>query len=175
MNNIVGKTVLHRVKSDTAPMRDADCPRGVVVAMTTEGQLVVQLDDDRLGLWKVDECRVVHPDDALVRKTELLVLSGRGVRTGVLGDYGLFDEIPQLEAAIAAARVKLVNGHARAFVAIRIEADLIDGIGDGTERELARFEVYFDRVALVPGGQGGLSAEQAAKVLALPRKSRRLL
>ena len=102
---------------------------------------------------------------------ELLVLSGRGVRTGVIGHYGLFDETPTLEAAIAAAREKLTIHHARAFVAIRIEAKLIDGIGDGTETELARFEVYPDRVVLVPGGQGGLSDEQKAKALALPKKS----
>ncbi len=100
---------------------------------------------------------------------ELLVLSGRGVRTGVIGHYGLFDETPTLEAAIAAARGKLAGGHARAFVAIRIEALLIDGIGDGTERELARFEVYPDRVALVPGEQGGLSDAQKAKVHAPPK------
>jgi hypothetical protein len=101
---------------------------------------------------------------------ELLVLSGRGIRTGLIGHYGLFDETPTLEAAIAAARGKLADGHARAFVAIRIEAKLIDGIGDGTETELARFEVYSDRVALVPGGQGGLSDEQKAKAHALPKK-----
>ena len=101
---------------------------------------------------------------------ELLVLSGRGIRVGVLGHYGLFDETPDLAAAIKAARVKLAEGHARAFVAIRIEAAVIDGIGDGTERELVRFEIYPDRVALVPADQGGLSNEQKAKALALPRK-----
>lgn len=102
--------------------------------------------------------------------TELLVLEGRGIRNGVIGHYGLFDETPTLAAAISAAREKLANGHARAFVAIRIEARVIDGIGDGTERELVRFEVYPDRVALVPAGQGGLSDAQAAKVHFLPKK-----
>lgn len=102
--------------------------------------------------------------------TELLVLSGRGIRIGVLGHYGLFDETPDLGAAIKAARAKLAEGHARSFVAIRIEAAVIDGIGDGTDRELARFEVYPDRVALVPVNQGGLSDEQKAKALALPKK-----
>ena len=106
----------------------------------------------------------------LAEAKELLVLSGHGLRTGVIGPYGLFDEAPTIAAAIAAARGKLASGHARAFVAIRIEAKLIDGIGDGTERELVRFEVYPRHVALVPGGQGGLSDEQAAKVLALPNK-----
>jgi hypothetical protein len=101
---------------------------------------------------------------------EVLVLSGRGIRFGVPGHYGLFEETPTLEAAIAIARRNLAEGHACACVAIRIEAKLIDGIGDGTERELVRFEVYPDRVALVPRGQGGLSDEQAAKVLALPKK-----
>lgn len=101
---------------------------------------------------------------------ELLVLSGRGIRFGVPGHYGLFEETPTLEAAIAAARQNLAKGHACACVAIRIEGKLIDGIGDGTDRELVRFEVYPDRVALVPRGQGGLSNEQAAKVRALPKK-----
>lgn len=104
------------------------------------------------------------------KPVELLILSGKGVRTGVVGHYGLFDETPNLAAAIAIAREKLAVGHARATVAIRIEAKLIDGIGDGTERELVRFDVYPDRVALVPANQGGLSDEQQAKVNALPRK-----
>ena len=102
--------------------------------------------------------------------TELLVLSGHGIRFGVPGHYGLFEETPTLEAAIARARENLAKGHACACVAIRIEAKLIDGIGDGTDRELVRFEVYPDRVALVPRGQGGLSEAQEAKVLALPKK-----
>lgn len=102
--------------------------------------------------------------------TELLVLSGRGIRVGLVGHYGLFDEAPTLDAAVRAARAKLADGHARTFVAIRIEAKVIDGIGDGTERELVRFEVYPDRVALVPPNQGGLSDEQKAKALALPKK-----
>ena len=102
--------------------------------------------------------------------TELLVLSGRGIRVGVLGNYGQFDETPDLAAAIKAARAKLAKGHAREFVAFRIEAAVIDGIGDGTERELVRFEIYPDRVVLVPVKQGGLSDEQKAKALALPRK-----
>jgi len=105
--------------------------------------------------------------------TELLVLSGRGVRVGVLGHYGMFDETPDLASAIKAARAqlaKLPEGHARAFIAYRIEAAVIDGIGDGTDRELVRFEIYPDRVALVPAGQGGLSDEQKVKAHALPKK-----
>jgi hypothetical protein len=101
---------------------------------------------------------------------ELLVLSGRGIRVGVLGHYGLFDETPDLVAAIKIARANLTKGHARAFVAYRIEAAVIDGIGDGTERELVRFEIYPDRVALVPVNQGGLSDEQKAKAHVLPKK-----
>lgn len=100
---------------------------------------------------------------------ELLVLSGQGVRVGVLGTYGTFTETPNLDAAIKIARDELAAGHARAFVAFRIEADVIDGIGDGTERELVRFEVYPDRVALVPDDQGGLSDEQKDKVFSLPK------
>jgi hypothetical protein len=102
--------------------------------------------------------------------SELLVLSGHGLRFGVPGHYGLFNETPTLEAAITMAREQLSVGHARAFVTIRIEADVIDGIGDGTERELVRFEVYPDRVALVPDDQGGLSDEQKAKVFELPKR-----
>jgi hypothetical protein len=106
----------------------------------------------------------------IAKSHELLVLAKRGIRTGLIGHYGLFDETPTLEAAIAAARGKLADGHALAFVAIRIEAALIGGIGDGIECELARFEVYPDRVVLVPGGQGGLTDEQKAKVHALPKR-----
>jgi hypothetical protein len=102
--------------------------------------------------------------------TELLVLSGRGIRVGVLGHYGLFDETSDLAAAVRAARAKLAEGHARAFVAYRIEAAVIDGIGDGTDRELVRFEIYPDRVALVPVNQGGLSDKQKTKAHALPKK-----
>ena len=101
---------------------------------------------------------------------ELLVLSGHGIRFGVPGHYGLFDETPTFHGAVEAARANLAKGHARAFVAIRIEAAVIDGIGDGTDRELVRFEIYPDRVALVPIDQGGLSDEQKAKALALPKK-----
>ena len=101
--------------------------------------------------------------------TELLVLSGQGIRFGLLGHYGLFDEMPTMRTAIEAARGKLAAGHARAFVAIRIEAEVIDGIGNGTDRELVRFEIYPDRIALVPPNQGGLSDEQKAKAFALPK------
>ena len=100
---------------------------------------------------------------------ELLVLSGRGIRYAVPGHYGEGDEFHLFSSAIEVARAKLAAG-GRAFVAIRIEATVIDGIGDGTDRELVRFEVYPDRVALVPPNQGGLSDEQKAKALALPRK-----
>lgn len=102
--------------------------------------------------------------------TELLVLTGPGLRFGVPGHYGLFDETPTFYAAVEAARGKLASGSARAFVAIRIEVAVINGIGYGTERELVRFEIYPDRVALVPAGQGGLSDEQKAKAHALPKK-----
>ncbi len=105
---------------------------------------------------------------------ELLVLSGRGIRVGVIGDYGLFNEHVTLIGAVAAARQELAAGHTCAFVAIRIEAtfahDPSARIGSGTERELARFEVYPDRVTLVPPQQGGLSAEQRERVCALPKK-----
>ena len=104
--------------------------------------------------------------------TELLVLSGKGIRIGLIGHYGMFDETPTFEAAVKLARANIAkhHGNAREFVAIRIEAAVIDGIGDGTDRELVRFEVYPDRVALVPVNQGGLSDEQKAKAHALPRK-----
>lgn len=102
--------------------------------------------------------------------TELLVLSGRGIRFGVPGHYCLFDETETFRTAVEVARDKLAKGSARAFVAIRIEATVIDGISAGTDQELARFEIYPDRVALVPPNQGGLSDEQKAKTLALPKK-----
>lgn len=116
------------------------------------------------------EARAIEPAQAPPVLVELLVLSGKGLRTGVTGHYGLFYETIDLDTAIRNARVNLAHGHARSFVAIRIEAKLIDGIGDGTDRELVRFEVYPDRVALVPDGQGGLSDEQKAKVRALSTK-----
>lgn len=111
-------------------------------------------------------------------KTELLVLSGKGVRYAVLGHYGFSEyECDTFVAALASARAQLGAGHARTFVAIRIEAEVIGGIGDGTgtDRELARFEVYGDCVALVPPEQGGLSDEQKARALALPRPKKGLL
>ena len=101
--------------------------------------------------------------------TELLVLTGPGLRFGVPGHDGLFDETSTFHGAVEAARAMLAKGSARAFVAIRIEAKVLDGIGDGTERELVRFEIYPDRVALVPPDQGGLSDKQKAKALSLPR------
>jgi hypothetical protein len=113
--------------------------------------------------------RLTQPPPQRQTRTELLVLSGRGIRVGVCGHYGLFTETPDLDAAIKIARDKLADGHARAFVAFRIEADLVDGIGDGTDREMVRFEVYLDRVVLVPDNQGGLSDEQKAKVFELPK------
>jgi hypothetical protein len=106
-------------------------------------------------------------DGSFTPPPELLVLSGRGIRFGVPGHYGLFEETPTLEAAIGKAREHLATGHANACVAIRIEAKLIDGIGDGTDREFARFEVYPDRVVLVPKGQGGLTKDQETKARAL--------
>ena len=111
-----------------------------------------------------------EPPPVPIKLVELLVLSGRGIRVGVLGNYGQFDEAPDLATAIKTARANLAKSDTREFVAIRIEAAVIDGIGDGTDRELVRFEVYPDRVALVPVNQGGLSDEQKAKAHALPRK-----
>jgi hypothetical protein len=101
---------------------------------------------------------------------KLHVLSGPGLRFTVPEHYGSGDEFYIFSSALSAARLKLAAGHARAFVTIRIAAEIIEGIGNGIDRELARFEVYADRVVLVPPGQGGLSDEQKAKVLALPKK-----
>ena len=104
-------------------------------------------------------------------KNELLVLSGLGIRYAVIGSYGTSDgEYHRFDEALTVAREKLRTGHARSFLALRIAAEVINGIGEGTDRELVRFEVYPDRVALVPTGQGGLSDEQKAKTLALPKK-----
>ena len=126
-------------------------------------------DRDRALLNALRDPKAVEPRPT-PKPVELLVLDGRGIRFGVPGHYGLFAETPTFEAAIALARKNLAAGHACACVAIRIEAKIIDGIGDGTDRELVRFEVYPDRVVLVPHGQGGLSGAQEAKVLALPKK-----
>jgi hypothetical protein len=115
--------------------------------------------------------------------TELLVVAGRGVRWVLLRPYG-YSEYPSFQDAIKAARERLSAGYARAFVAIRIEAEIVDGILDmggesrtdnNTDRELARFEVFPDRLILVPPTQGGLSDAQTAKVLALSALSGRLL
>lgn len=105
----------------------------------------------------------------MTERSTLLVLSHRGVRIGVVGHYGLFDEVPTFKDAVHHCRAKLANGHARSFVAIRVEAAVIDGFGDGVDRELARFEAYPDRVVLVPPDQGGLDDTQKARVHALPK------
>lgn len=120
----------------------------------------------------------------MTTSTELLVVSGRGVRWVLTRHYGVYTEYPSSQDAIEAAREQLAAGHARAFVAIRIEAEVIDGILDmggesradnSTDRELARFEVFVDRLVLVPPCQGGLSDAQNAKVLALPALPGRFL
>lgn len=105
-----------------------------------------------------------------MKPIELLVLSGRGIRCGVTGHYGTFDACSTFGEAVTFARTKLAAGHTRAFVAIRIEAEVIDGDVNGTDHEFARFEVFADRVVLVPSGQGGLSDEQRAKALGLLKK-----
>ena len=100
---------------------------------------------------------------------ELLVLSGLGLRFSVPVHDGVGDEWQTFKAAVDAARAKLHAGHARAFVAIRIAAEVVDGTCEGTDRELARFEVYGDRVVLVPDGQGGLTDAQKDRVMELPK------
>jgi len=114
---------------------------------------------------------------------ELLVVAGCGIRWVLLRPYG-YSEYPSFQDAIKAAQERLSAGHARAFVALRIEAEVIDGILDmggesrdnnSTDRELARFEVFPDRLVLVPPTQGGLNEAQTAKVLALPALPGRLL
>lgn len=107
---------------------------------------------------------------ATTTEPELLVLSVPGIRYAVPEHYRSGDEFYLFSSALTAARHQLATGHARAFVAIRIAAEVIGGIGHGTDRELARFEVYADRVVLVPTDQGGLSDAQKAKALALPKK-----
>lgn len=121
-----------------------------------------------MGTRHPREGNVNHGADAKV--PELLVLSGHGIRYAVPGHYGEGDEFHLFSSALVAARLKLAAGHPRAFVAIRISAEVINGIGSGTDRELARFEVYEGCVALVPPDQGGLSDAQKASALALPRK-----
>jgi len=99
---------------------------------------------------------------------ELLVLHKQGLRWGIPGHYGLFEEHPSFEAALAAARGKLAAGHARQFVVLRIEARTLNTApAIGTHRALVSFEIYPDRVVLVPPDKGGMSDEQRDQVLAL--------
>lgn len=98
------------------------------------------------------------------------------VRFTVPGHYG--DQAvggraawPDFAAAVAAARSTIKrfdypgqtpdHTYSRAFVALRIT-------GKGRDREALRWEVYSDRIVLVPSDQGGLSDEQAAATIADP-------
>ena len=110
-----------------------------------------------------------------IHKDKLLMPKPGGVRWTVPGSYG--DQKiagkwswPTFDEAVAAARSEISRidypgqtpDHAftRAFVALRAEADIVSDYG--TDCEIMRFEVFQDRVVLVPENQGGLSDEQAA-------------
>jgi hypothetical protein len=104
------------------------------------------------------------------RDSELLILARTGLRVGVLDHFGIFDEFVTFNDALRAARKRIANGQLQVMISIRIDADIINGLGCGTDRELMRFEVYFDRVTLVPSDQGGLTDDQRDSVRALSSK-----
>lgn len=94
--------------------------------------------------------------------------------------YSSGEEFGTFEEAVAAARAGQVeftypgqgeNGgdlvtRSRACVALRQSCRYAPqtGVGTGNDCEILRWEVYPDRVALVPEGQGGLTDEQATDV-----------
>lgn len=91
------------------------------------------------------------------------------------GYYSSGDEFSTFEEAVAFARAKQVRidipqiesepRWSRTFVALRQSCRYASGgIGIGNDAEILRWEVYPDRVALVPEGQGGMSTEQAQDV-----------
>jgi len=93
----------------------------------------------------------------------------------VPGDYSSGDEFSTFEKAVAHARAKQRRidipqiesepRWSRVFVALRQTCRYAPtGVGSGQDAEVLRWEVYPDRVALVPAGQGGLSSEQAQAV-----------
>lgn len=93
----------------------------------------------------------------------------------VPGNYSPGEEFSTFEEAVAHARAKQVRidipqiesepRWSRVSVALRQSCRYAaGGIGIGNDCEILRWEVYPDRVALVPEGQGGMTAEQAEAV-----------
>lgn len=93
----------------------------------------------------------------------------------VPGHYSSGDEFATFAEAVAHARAKQERidipqierepRWSRAFVTLRQSCRYASGgIGIGNDAEILRWEVYQDRVALVPTGQGGMTAEQAQDV-----------
>lgn len=157
-----GKLLLNALEA--VAKQHATAPQ--VYAKPPHNQVFSRAPDGTLYEWKLTNLdpNVLH------------VVSGSGIRVGIVGHYGTLELFTTFEAAVHEARRRLAVSQAkahqvyRACVAFRIEAVTIGGLGSGTETELARFEVYADRVTLVPPGQGGLSDAQRAKVHALPMK-----
>jgi hypothetical protein len=94
----------------------------------------------------------------------------------VPGNYSPGPEFATFEEAVAAAREKQQRidipqiesepRWSRACVALRQSCRYAPiGTASGNDSEILRWEVYPDRVALVPKGQGGLSTEQAQEVI----------
>lgn len=113
------------------------------------------------------------------REVPIEVVNVEGVRFTVPGCYG-DQEIgghrswPDFAGAVAAARstikrfdypgVKPDHTFSRAFVALRVSSKYAQVVNmtSGIDREVLRWEVFRDRVVIVPSGQGGLSNEQAS-------------
>lgn len=106
-----------------------------------------------------------------------------GVRFTVPGHYGdreIDGRTSWLDfaSAVAAARstirqfdhrgVSICPTISRAFVALRMSSRnaMVDVGTVGSDREVIRWEVFRDRVVLIPSGQGGLTAEQHAVAFA---------
>lgn len=93
----------------------------------------------------------------------------------VPGHYSPGDEFSTFEEAVEHARAQQVRidipqiesepRWSRECVALRQSCRYAPkGIGSGQDAEVLRWEVYPDRVALVPAGQGGLNTKQAHDV-----------
>lgn len=107
------------------------------------------------------------------------IVASEGVRFTAPGSYG-DQEIGGVRSwldfasAVAAARSTIKrfdypgskpdHAFSRAFVALRVSSKYAQVVSmtSGVDREVMRWEVFRDRVVIVPPGQGGLSAEQSS-------------
>lgn len=104
---------------------------------------------------------------------DIEIVSREGIRFVVPGHYG-GQEIdgqsswPSFASAVTAARstIRVISGidplhNTRAFVTLRMGA--VYANGGGCDREVLRWEVFHDRVVMVPADQGGLSDDQKTR------------